>query len=413
MATLYKHQLEAIEFHQSHPKFLLALEQGLGKTAIACSTITPQDHTLIICPATLKLNWERELKLFSFPHNIVVIKKSSDVLPIIPSTVIINYELLGRKKNKVISPNFDFSPFNRVILDESHYIKNPTAIRSLIATKICINTDKVLLLTGTPLERHRDLYMQMRALGIITSTFHEFGLEYCGAHIVKKFNRTIWDYDSSTNAPKLKSLISPFIFRKLKSEVLDLPEKIIKIIDLDLPIEQKFIPQQITEENIPEYFSNMASYLREEGIKKINQAVQHIQMRLESIRKIFVVARHLEVIDALKIQLKEFKPVKLDGRDSIVQKQFAIDQFQNNSDIRVFIGQIQAAGVGITLTQASHVIIVEADWSYSALMQVIDRCHRIGQKNKVIAEILTIAKSLDSIMINTVLNKKQNIERIL
>ena len=380
---LYAYQIEALDFINTHKKVIIALDQGLGKTAVASSSILPNERVLVICPATLKLNWKRELQTWANTPEITVIKKKTDTMPDTPGTVIINYDILGKKKNSSIEMNFDFFNFDRIVLDESHYIKNPNAIRSLISAKICLKTPNVVMLTGTPMEKTKHLYMPLKALGSYRGKFHDFGLTFCGAYKKYEFGREIWYYDGASNVKHLRELLQNKMFRRLKHEVIDLPEKIISIVPLDstrATWERGLSHQTITKNSIPEISKEkLSEYLRMLGEKKTPLAIKHIKMRLETEEKIFIVTRHTKVLDSLMESLRDFNPVKLDGRDSLEQKQYSVDRFQQDPYCRVFIGQINAAGVGITLTAASHVIIVEATWSYSDLMQVIDRCILKGQ----------------------------------
>jgi SWI/SNF-related matrix-associated actin-dependent regulator 1 of chromatin subfamily A len=131
------------------------------------------------------------------------------------------------------------------------------------------------------------------------------------------------------------------------------------------------------------------------------------------VDKIVVFAHHAAVIDALMDGLKDYLPVKLDGRIGAVEKQRAVDTFQNNKDCRVFVGQMQAAGVGITLTAASNVVFVESSWVSGDIAQAVDRCHRIGQKDSVLAQFLVIRGSLEEYMLRTVVDKQHVINSVI
>jgi hypothetical protein len=111
--------------------------------------------------------------------------------------------------------------------------------------------------------------------------------------------------------------------------------------------------------------------------------------------------------------LKEFNPVKVTGSVKNEDRQTAVDTFQADSKCRVFVGNIKAAGVGLTLTAASHVVFVEASWSPADIQQAADRCHRIGQKDNVTVDLLTISESIDSLVLHSVLTKMDVIDRII
>lgn len=413
---LFPHQVEALKWLENKPKAILGLDMGLGKTCIACHTIKPGERVLVICPASLKMNWKREINLWAPGHEIYIVKKKNEILPP-EGIVVINYDLLGKKvKKRSVEANFDFTNFDRVILDEAHMIKNAKSVRSKISGRIIKQTPYALLLTGTPMERPIDLFVPLYSIGAIDMKYDTFGMNYCDPKKIFIGIREVWQYRGITNAQGLKAIVDPYMLRMFKEDVIDLPEKFIDIVGLDLPVgsrEKKYNLQDIVKDPRPIGFEGLAELLHEQAIRKLPQAIAHIKMRLEENQKIFIVAKHTDVIDTLAEKLEKFNPVILDGRCSALAKDNAVHAFQNLDSCRVFIGQITAAGTGITLTAANHVIIVEPDWSYSNLMQVIDRCHRIGQKNKVNAEILTIDGSIDERVLYTTLEKKSFIRDIV
>ncbi len=412
--NLYKHQIEALDWLEKRPKAILALDAGLGKSAIAIKTFKDNERILIICPATLKLNWVREIKLWSSRTDITIIKTKKDELK--PGINIINYDLLGKKVKKRAVANFDFKGFDRVILDESHRIKNAKAVRTKIGAKIVKNIKNAILLTGTLGERSMDLYVPLISIDAIDMNMHSFGMKYCDGKKVYLGMREVWDYRGNTNSSELRRLIKPKTLIMHKEDVIDLPEKTINIIELDAKVsrrEREYDVGAILKDPRAIGFEGLAELIHEQALAKLPLAIKHIKMRLENTDKLFIVARHTDVIDILLEKLEKFNPVKLDGRDNLNAKQTAVDTFQTDKTCQVFIGQIVASGVGITLTAASNVIFVETDWSYSNISQAGDRCHRIGQKNNVHIEILTVANSIDQRILYTTLEKKQFTEEVL
>lgn len=411
MTKLYQHQIDALNWLQDKPKVLLGLDAGLGKSAIAIKTFKPNENILIIAPATLKQNWFREIKLWSeYSPTIHIIKKKTDKLQ--PGVNIVNYDILGSKKNKKIVSNFDFKNFkvDRLIVDESHYIKNPKSIRSKITAKLIHQIKNVILLSGTPSERTMDLYVPLRSLGVIDTNMHSFGVKYCGGKKIYLGRKEVWDYRGNTRTDELKELMSGHCLFMTKEDVIDLPEKVFSVIGLDLPVsrrEKEYNLEDILEDTRPIGFEGLSELLHEQALLKLPLCIKHIKMRLESTHKIVIFAKHHDVIDSLMHELKSFNPVKLDGRCSATQKDDAVSIFQNDKNCRLFIGQIKASGVGLTLTSSSDVIFVETNWSYSDLSQCADRVHRIGAKNNVYIEILTIANSIDERVLYTTLIKKE------
>ena len=416
MLKPFKHQIDALNWKSEKPKVIFAIDMGLGKTVISSLTIKKEERVLILCPASMKINWVRELNLWSENKNIKLINKKNEELPNGPGVVIINYDLIGQKVKKRAVANYDFSGFDRVIVDESHMIKNPKAVRTKIAAKIIKNCKNAILLSGTLMERPIDLYVPLFAIGAINMSYDAFGMKYCGPKKIFIGQREIWQYRGATNIEELKKIMSPYTLIMYKKDVIDLPEKSISVVALDLPIgrkEKKYSFEDIIKDPRPIGFEGLAELLHEQALLKLPLAIKHIKMRLEEHHKIFVTAKHTEVIDILMEKLEEFNPVLLDGRCSPAQKQKAVDTFQNDKNCRVFIGQSKAAGVGLTLTAANHVVLVEPDWSYSVIMQIIDRVHRIGQKENVTAELLTIHCSIDERVLYTTLEKEGFIKEVM
>lgn len=409
------HQLVAEKWKVDKPKCMLALDMGLGKTMLGARSINVKERTLILCPASLKINWKIELGLWSDVKDITIIKKKSEELPKGPGVTIVNFDLIGSKVKKRAISNYDFSDFDLVIVDESHYLKNPKSIRSKIGAKIIKQAPRAILLTGTPLDRPIDLYVPLFALGALSMRYDAFGMKFCDPKKVYLGTREVWAYRGLSNEQGLKELMAPYVLRMKKEDVLkDLPTKFMKVLALDLPVsrqEKKYNLGTILKDPRPIAFEGLSELIHEQGLRKLPLAINHIKMRLETENKIFVVAKHADVIDTLMEKLEKFNPVKLDGRTK--DKQAPVDKFQNDKTCRIFVGQITAAGVGITLTAARRVILVESEWSYKAIAQVVDRCHRIGQKETVYAEILTIHQSIDEQMLHVSLNKKDFSERLL
>lgn len=419
---LHKHQITALSWLKNKPKAMLNLEAGLGKTAIAIRTFKPNENILIIVPATLKINWKNEILLWTNikEEQIKIIKTKKDTLS--PGINIINFDLLGRKEKKKVIPNYDFQQFNadRVIIDESHLIKTPSAIRTKIAAKLARQAPNALFLSGTFGERPIDLYVPLYTLELLGKmTKHEYGIRFCEGKLVRIGRKEVWDYRGSSNQQELKKIMEPLILTMKKEDVIDLPPKTISVIELDAPRhkrEKDYNLDEILCDPRPISFVGLAELIHEQALSKLPLAINHIKMRLDTSSddtKFVIFARHIDVIDALMANLGDYHPVKLDGRNPSIAREKAISRFQNDISCRIFVGQIKAAGVGITLTAASNVIFVEADWSFSAISQAIDRCHRIGAKNHVYAEILTTANSIDSYILRKTLEKKTFIEDVL
>ena len=158
---------------------------------------------------------------------------------------------------------------------------------------------------------------------------------------------------------------------------------------------------------------NLATQRRELALCKLPQSLEQINELLESVDKMVVFAWHTEVINELEKQLAIYNPALISGKTRQETRQAQVDKFQNDKTCRVFIGNILAAGVGITLTAASHVDFVETSWVPGEVFQAVDRCHRIGQKNSVNARFHVVENSIDEAVIRSLISKNITIKKII
>jgi SWI/SNF-related matrix-associated actin-dependent regulator of chromatin subfamily A-like protein 1 len=415
------YQIEGIEFARIRNSVLFGDEMGLGKTveAIGWLNCHPEiESLLIVCPATLKVNWARELAKWL-------------ISPCVEVTII-NYDMLHTLDTERV--------YDAVILDEAHYIKNPKALRSKHCLKI--QAKNKLCLTGTPiLSRPIELWHLLHFLAPELwprGSYMKFAIRYCGAYQrrVRTHNgwRWVWDMRGATRLDELKMHLSYLMIRRMKSDVLkDLPPKRRQIIELptvglnsELRYELKAAATRM-EDLINEYavdvanldgaittaWNQMAELRHQAGLAKVAMAVDIIHDAVEASGKVVVFAHHRDVIASLRDALVDYMPAVIHGDTPQAARQGEVDRFQNDDRVKVFIGQIQAAGVGITLTAASHVIFVELDWTPGIVNQAEDRCHRIGQKNAVLVQHLALENSLDAVMAKTLVRKQSIIEKAL
>jgi SWI/SNF-related matrix-associated actin-dependent regulator 1 of chromatin subfamily A len=239
--ALYPHQAAGVEFLARRGRAILGDDMGLGKTRqaiIALRESAPTGVFLVICPASLKLNWAREIRLIYPDARIEVLGVAGEAHPQ-PQWVIVNYDLLARHSDRLRPV-----AWAGVVLDEAHFIKNASQ-RSSQALKILgVSDDKraqvsgprlVFLLTGTPMpNRPRDLFNLLRAVGHPAArSFLSFARQYCGAYR----NDYGWVTDGASNIPELNLLLKEVMLRRKKDEVLDLPPKI-----------RSWVPLQISSE---------------------------------------------------------------------------------------------------------------------------------------------------------------------
>jgi len=398
---LYAHQQQALSWLKGRNKALLALDMGLGKTAISSLDLTIP--ALVVCPASLKLNWQNELRMWRPELSVQVVKSPKDKLTNADVTII-NYDILAK---------LDLPAYNTLVVDEAHYIKNYKAIRTKLLMGIIKSTPKVRLLSGTPVvNRPNELWTLMYSIGATKLGYFEFGMRFCSGW---KTPWNTYDFSGSSNHAELVKLLSPCMLRMTKDECIDLPTKTWRVIALDLPIDKRekaFTQDQIDKpDSIP--FEAISDIRRLNGERKLDQSIQYIKDCLEQTSKVVVFAHHSHIIDGLMAALKDFEPVKVTGSVKNDDRQKAVDAFQLDPKCRVFIGNIKAAGVGLTLTAASHVVFVEASWSPAELNQAADRCHRIGQKDNVTIDLLTITSSIDELILSKILTKMDIIDLVI
>ena len=414
--TLRPFQGEGVAFTETkNGRVLIADEMGLGKTIEALAWL--QLHrdkipVIIVTPASAKLNWARETEIWLPNPNIEILvgttpyRTTGDIL-------IINYDILpndyepyetdsGKKRKREIKWTgwldylIDLNP-QVLITDESHFFKNNSANRTLAIKRLAKNIPHVLCLTGTPIEnRPSEIF---NAVHIIDNTIFPvhwaFLHKYCGA----KKNGFGWDFSGATHTDKLhKILTSTIMIRRLKKDVMpELPDKSYSFIPMELDNSKEY---RTAEENFIEFIkrekgavaalkaSKATALVTIEGLKQLAvkgalpSAITWIEDFLDTGNKLVVFAEHKFVIAALMERFKTIA-VKLDGSLSLTQKQKSVDEFQNNPEIVLFVGNIKAAGIAITLTAASSVAFLELPWTPGALAQAIDRVHRIGQKDSV------------------------------
>jgi SNF2 family DNA or RNA helicase len=432
--SLFPFQQAGVDYITHRPATLVGDEPGLGKTAqaiVSCDVLGVKT-ILVVCPASLKINWRREFTKFgTLPRTFGIATGSS--FPIDAQVVIINYDILQKHHHALRSKTWDM-----IILDEAHFIKEGSSIRSkeVVGVKGVdpIRGRRKLALTGTPiLNRPIELYNLLKFLCPYAFTNkHKFALKYCDA----KLGPFGWDYSGASRLEELQQMLrGSFLLRREKKDVLtQLPPKTYQVIELDPDANMKRIlkkekelfgflgckPELADEEyvdivkklkNPKTGFGEMATIRRENGMAKVNMVIDHIKEVLdEGQEKVVVFAHHREVIRSLSDAFRDICVV-LDGSTAIDARQSAVDRFQQDKNIRVFIGQLTAAGTGITLSKSRRVIFAEFDWVPGINEQAADRCHRIGQKENVLIQYLVIDGSIDAAIAKTFVKKQEVIER--
>ncbi len=414
---LFPFQKKEVAFIEAkNGRALVGSEMGLGKTitALAWLSLHPEKRpVVIVCPAHLKLNWVKEIKeTLPDKQNIQVLYGTDNTQPLTGDIIIINYDILpnsyeeyrdsvGKKRFRELKKTgwvdflIDINP-EVLIADESHFVKSSSAFRTKAAKKLARKTPHVLALTGTPIvNRPIEGFNIVQMIDqTIFPDFWKYVHTFCDA----KHTGFGWDYTGASNQEKLNSELKKIMIRHLKKDVLkELPDKLYSYVPMELTNTEEYNEAEAdfinfiyeTKGSEAARKAKNAEYLVKIGMLKqlavkgkMKQAIQWVKEFLENNDKLVLFAVHKAVIDALMKEFGEIA-VKIDGSVSAQKRDEAVKKFQEDSKIKLFIGNIQAAGTGLTLVAASSVVFLELPWVAGELSQATDRCHRIGQKNAV------------------------------
>lgn len=442
---MYAFQQQGVAFIDKRGgRALIGDEMGLGKTVQALGYLqllqTRGDvRAVVVCPSSLKTNWARETERWTKLRPVILSGRystGSERELLHADIAIVNYNILTSpdKKDedgkKVTTPGWSdaLAKWNKdgvIVLDECHYIKNRKARRTSATKALCKTAEGVIGLSGTPItNRPVEFYETLNIIEpALFPSWFKFAQRYCAL----KETRFGHDASGASNTEELhKRLTSTIMLRRLKADVLkELPAKRRTILPMDLSskamkeyskAEQHFI--QYLREKVGEEKANKAARAEAlaeiETLKqlayeaKIESAVEWIRNWLDSDGKLVVFCTHTKAVERL---VSEFKDVcvRVDGSVTKKKRQDAVDTFQNDDNIRLFVGQIKAAGVGLTLTAAADTVFLELGWTPGEHDQAEDRVHRIGQKAESIGAWYLIAPGTIDEDIAELLDKKRKV----
>ena len=421
------HQKEAIEKLVGSKRFILADDMGLGKTTstIIAALETGVKKILIICPASLKINWQREIE--NYTDRSVYISEGKK-FSTEDDFVIVNYDILKnfhdsdpkkRDSSLLLQSNFDL-----VILDEAHMISNAQAQRTKIINSFVKEIKRVWLLTGTPMTSRPMNYYNL--LNIIESPVAQnwmaFVIRYCQGYQFMAGKRKVWNVQGASNLEELRDRTSKQTLRRLKTEVLDLPDKIISPIYLRLSSKDY-------EEMMGEYydwyenksdesssltvqFSKLMKVRKIIANEKIKHTIEFVENIIEQGKKVIIFTNFTDTLQMIHNHFGK-QSVYLDGSCSKPQRQYAVDQFQDNEKIKVFVGNLKAAGVGLTLTSAEVVIMNDLSFVPAEHAQAEDRAYRYGQKNNVLVYYPLFDNTIEGAIYDILNRKKQIINTVM
>lgn len=432
-------QRAGIAYALARTNTLFGDEMGLGKTVQAIGVVNALPEVrkvLVVCPASLKLNWRNELKRW-LARPLTVEVGDSKRWPQ-ADVGIINYDILRKRGD------LDATEYDLLVLDEAHFIKGKSQ-RSKAA--LSIRAKRKLFLTGTPIvNKPVELWNLVHALDPVTfSNFWSFAKKYCDG-----FNNGFgWDFSGSKNLGELHDkLRGSVMVRRLKKDVLtELPAKRRQVVEIEggaAIVARERDAWEAQEERVnalrvnaelakasddpAEYamaienlraglrlaFTEIAKARHDTAVAKIPFVIEHLHDALDEDEsaKLIVFAHHHDVLNAIAEEFCD-RCVLLTGETPVPKRQGLVERFQTDPSVQLFVGSLTAAGTGLTLTASAHVVFAELDWVPGNVTQAEDRAHRIGQAQSVLVQHLVLQDSLDAKMARTLVAKQSVIEQAL
>jgi len=432
------YQKAGVSYALKRGNCLIGDEPGLGKTiqAIGVANAIEAQRVLVVCPASIRLNWQREIwawstmqKLSTYP-----ILKASDGVSPVANFVIISYDLVRKEALHEALYELDW---DMIILDEGHYLKTLEALRTRAIfgggtgafkkKHLSERTGRILTLTGTPLpNRPRECYTIAKALcweSIDWANYDDFTYRYNpSGRVSDNYVR-----EEKGRLPELRArLRCNFMVRRLKADVLkDLPDKRYEMsyVEPNGAIREVLAREKLIDFD-PRTFINpdfgidgqIATVRREMGEAMVPRVVEHVKYLLDivGIPKLVIFAHHKNVIAALVEALHKYGVVVRTGGQGSVRQQRAIDEFVARVKLRIFLGQLDTMeGADGLQAVCDRCLFAEPAWTPGRNEQCVDRLHRYGQHGNVIAQFMLAAGSFNEMVLKGVLVKAKSIHETL
>ena len=443
----YKHQIEGIEWGLKYDKWFLGDEMGLGKTkqtidiAVARKIKYGYKHCLIVCGVnTLKWNWVNEVhthsnegvwilgqrtkkgktKIGSTKDKIYDLIELGTKQSTLPYFIITNVESFRDKNiSELIQKFCKTGIIDMCIADEAHKMKNPTAQQTKGFLK-CL-PDCRIIMTGTPLMNSpMDLYVILKWLGYEAHSFTAFKSHYC---VMGGYGG--YEIVGYKNMDQLTAQVREIMLRRLKADVLDLPEKtyvdeyvemtdnqstIYKEVEMDI----KSNIDMVKFDNNPlatlirlRQATGWTGILSSEIVEsaKMDRLEDLIEECISNNQKVIVFSNWTQMTDAIFTKLQKYGTELITGETKDEYRSEAVNNFQNNPKCKIIVGTIGAMGTGLTLTAATTVIFYDEPWNKALFDQAVDRAHRIGQKNNITIYSLMCKDTIDERIHNIIYKK--------
>ena len=417
---LFAHQRTGVTFLLARRRAILADQMGLGKSRVAVVAVreaAPAGPYLVVCPASVKLSWRREVHAVEPGADVHVVAYGRDWRA--ARWTVVNYDLIGKLKRELLG-----TAWRAIVLDEAHYVKNDSQRTSRVfdllgvgKAKPCAEPEVVYLLTGTPMSsRPRDLFNLLKAVRHpLGNSFYAYAVRYCAA----VQNGYGLDTNGASNLEELAGLVSGVMLRRTKDEALDLPPKL-----------RTWQPVEVAGKEVARLEARALAYLEKHparggetwitflgllnrarhalALAKVPATIEAVRERVEAGEKVVVFSSYTAVIEALREAFGDAL-VSITGADGAAARQVATDALQRDPSVRVLAGNLQAAGVGLTLTAATHVLFNDLDWVPGNHWQAENRIHRIGQTRTAFVTYFYAPDTLDDFVAALLEAKARNI----
>lgn len=423
---LFPHQVEGVAFLLGRRRAILADDMGLGKTRqaiVSLRHLAPSGPYLVVCPASVKRNWAREIALVAPDAPVLVIEGSAPTAAT-AAWVIVNYDVLGRH-----AAALERVPWAALVFDEAHYLKNHTSARSKLARQLTARASAnsarplaVQLLTGTPLtSRPRDLFVLLQLVAHpLGRSFLAFAKRYCAAE-KGDFG---WKTGGASNIDELTVQLHGVMLRRSKDDVLALPPKLRTWLPVEVPagtgskaIKKVFTllsgrgddaaaapPRTLGARQRGKLLAFISEVRQALAVAKTSATLDFVRGAVEQGEKVIVFSCFDDPIQKLARELGPVAVV-LTGKTPGASRQELVDRFQQREDTRVFLANIIAGGTGLNLTAATQVVFNDLDWVPTNHWQAEDRAYRIGQTRTVNVTYVVARNTIDD-FVHAVLETK-------
>ena len=433
----YPYQVTGATWLAPRTHAILADDMGLGKSAqaILAADEVGARHILVLCPAAVRVNWEREFEKFSPMDRPCQILWTGNATPAARGVVIASYEWATTNAHLLKAQRWDL-----LVLDEAQYLKERSAKRtkavygrSRTLPGIVAACARVWRLTGTPASNNAaELYTHLKSAGVYLANYWDFVAEFCTGY-EGSFGFTI---TGVKNPDRLRALMAPVLLRRTKAEVqMDLPpirfqqvavqgaevkmdqstRAQIKVGEQTLQSALQAIGGNVEKLNALAQDQAIATLRRYTALAKLPAILELVKADLDAgLDKLVLFAIHQQVVEEAVAALAPYGAVAVYGKTDPSKRQGLIDRFASDKNCRVLIGNIQAAGVGVNgmQTSCSTVGMLEQSWVPSDNAQAYSRVHRNGQKNSVLVRVYSLHGSVDEQVQATLIRKARELTKI-